>query len=304
MGSMMRGLLYILALFAVLFPCSCGRLGGLSCSGRPCKEQGLMDQAMGLVKERKYKEAHELYKKVLDVCPGWSEALFRAGVVEYILGDYEQAVKHLSAAAKKDPSNADIWSRLGEACMQAKRYKEAARAYERAFRAVPRSEFREKQGRAELLAGDAKKARKVFESVVLEDPTSYGSLFFLGNIWRDEGHAEKASRYYEAAIKIRPVLVEAYINLASIRYSQGRYQDAVDLLERAMKEVPMDAPSDPSVRYNLGLSYLKLGNNEKAREHFGAFIVLSPEGKNAKEVKGILERLSGAEGKDGGNENR
>lgn len=262
-----------------------------SCRGKECEKPEALEQARRAFAEKKYEDVYALYEEVARACPKSGEALINLGVLDLMSQRYDKAIERFSSRLRIEPSDAGTWRRLAEACMRAKRYGEAARAYGRAYELTKDLSYRELEGQAALSAGDRDKARGIFESVLLEDPLRHGALFFLGNIHREGGALDKAARFYEAAIRIKPAMVEAYINLASIRYGEGRYEDAVGLLEKAMKEVPLDAPGDPMVRYNLGLAYLKLGDKDKAVENFRRFLALSPEGKNAKEVRETLARL-------------
>ncbi len=281
----------MLASLVTAIATSCAIVTFSSCSSKDCHDEETMQEAAALYQEKRYEDAYRLYKKISMRCPQLAEAHFRLGLIDVIQRNFGQAADHFREVVKRDPGNVTAWRQLAEACSKTRRFKEAAQAFARVYELSHDIQFKEKQGQALLSNGDTDGAKKIFESAVLEDPTNHGSLFYLGNIYRQQGNIDKASRYYEAAIKIKQAMVEAYINLASIRYSQGRYQDAVDLLEKALEEVPLDAPNDPMVRYNLGLSYLKLGNTQKALEHFDKFLALSPEGKNAKEVKEVVQRL-------------
>lgn len=262
---------------------------------RECPTEARLVEAVGLVGANRLDEANEIYREILSACPESAEALFRLGVLEFMKSDYEGAAHHFSESLRHDPMNADAWQRLGRTRLKQHRFKEAAQAFGESSKIQPDMSVKLKEGSAYLAAGDTNAAGRVFESMILQDPSQHGALYFLGNIYRAEGDTEKAAGFYEAAIKLQPSLVEAYVNLASIRYSQGRYDEAASLLERTLVEVPFSAPQDPIVRLNLGLCYVNLEKHEKARGHFEAFLKLSPEGEKAEKVRAILMDLKGSE---------
>ena len=246
------------------------------------------------MRANRHDEANELYREILSTCPESPEALFRLGVLEFMISDYEGAAHHFSESLRHDRMNADAWQRLGRTRLKQKRFKEAARAFRESFQIQPDMSVKLKEGSFELASGDTNAAKRVFETMIMEDPLQHGALYFLGNIHRAEGETDKAAGLYEAAIEAHPSLVEAYVNLASIRYSQGpRYDEAASLLEKTLVEVPFSAPYDPMVRLNLGLCYVELKNYEKAMGHFEAFLKLSPEGEKAEKVRAILEGSQG-----------
>jgi tetratricopeptide (TPR) repeat protein len=285
----MAGIVLFLVPTLCLFPaCTSSESGSQKAK---CAAEGRLEEALGLVSANRHDEAYELYEEILESCPESPEALFRLGVLEFMKSDYEGASQHLTESLRHDPMNADAWQRLGRARLKQERFKEAAQAFRESFEIEPNMAVKQKEGSAELAAGDRDAARRVFEAMILEDPLQHGALYFLGNIHRAEGDTNKAARFYEAAIKIHPSIVEAYVNLASIRYSEGRYDEAASLLEKTLIEVPYSAPFDPMVRLNLGLCYVNLKDYENATGHLEAFLELSPDGENAEKVRGILREL-------------
>jgi tetratricopeptide (TPR) repeat protein len=256
-----------------------------------CAEGARLEEAARLVRANRHDEAYALYKRIVSTCPDSPEALLHLGVLEFMKSNYSGAAHYFSESLRHDPMNADTWQRLGRTRLKLHRFKEAAQAFRQSFEIEPDMSVKLKEGSAELEAGDTDKARIIFESMILEDPLQHGALYFLGNIHRAEGYTDKAARFYEAVIKLHPSTVEAYVNLASIRYAEGRYDEAASLLEKTLVEVPLSAPYDPMVRLNLGLCYLHLKDDEKAKGHFQGFLNLSPEGENAEKVKAILKNL-------------
>ena len=256
-----------------------------------CAAEARLEEALGLVKANRHDQAYELYEEIVSFCPESAEALFHLGVLEFMKSDYEGAAHHFSESLRHDPMNADAWQRLGLTRLKQQRFKEAAEAFGESFEIEPDMSVKLKEGSAELAAGDRDTARRIFETMILEDPLQHGALYFLGNIHRAEGDAHRAARFYEAAIKLHPSLVEAYVNLASIRYADGRYDEAASLLEKTLVEVPLSAPSDPMVRLNLGLCYLQMKDHEKAKENLRVYMKFAAEGEDKDKVRGILNQL-------------
>ena len=69
-----------------------------------------------------------------------------------------------------------------------------------------------------------------------------------------------ALRYLDSAVTHGATTPQTYEQLASLRMQAGQYQEAVDLLERGIKQVPYDA-----LLYRfLGSSYIALRKNSEA----------------------------------------
>ncbi len=248
-----------------------------------------LTEGMRLIRRGEYEAAEKVYRGVLVADPSNAEALFRMGVLCSLKKDHRGAEAYFRRSVESDGANPAAWRRLGECRMKLGDFGEAAHAFEKAFELTKEREWRVREGVAWLKAGEAGKARRIFEALILDDPGDYHAIYYYGNALLRLGEKAHAARCYAAAIRIRPVLVEAYVNLASIRYGEGRYAEAVRLLEKTLDVAPKSAPFDPAVRYNLGLAAWRAGEREKARENFEAYLRVCPNCPDAAEVKRIIQ---------------
>jgi type II secretory pathway predicted ATPase ExeA/Flp pilus assembly protein TadD len=120
--------------------------------------------------------------------------------------DTDQAKNLLNKAAKVDPQNAMVWYDLGKLYTHTKDYSKAIESY--------------------LIAADL-------------DPASADTFFNLGFNYaavKDYVHAEKM---FQRATELEPpYLDEAIFNLAMVQYKQGKKQQCVENLEKAIKVNP------------------------------------------------------------------
>lgn len=249
----------------------------------------LLDRGLALIQAGDYGSARSVYAEVLAREPENPEALYRMGILSFLNRDFSGAASYLEAALKADPARQDAWKRLGDVYTKLERFKEAARSYGRACRIEYRRSIREREGLAWLSARDLERARKIFESLLLEDPRDSHAAYYLGNVLLAMGDPAHAERCYQAAILLKPDLVEAYVNLASIRFNEGKFTEAAGLLEKTFEVSPQSAPYDPKVLLNLGLSLWKAGERQKAETHFKKYLGLCPQCAKAAEVKSLLD---------------
>lgn len=73
-----------------------------------------------------------------------------------------------------------------------------------------------------------------------------------------------------------------------VTYNQGRYQEAIELMEKALK---MDNTNTKAL-YFLGRAYQRLGDNEKAREYYNKIINDFPESERVAEATRRLNELN------------
>lgn len=95
------------------------------------------------------------------------------------------------------------------------------------------------------------------------------ALFYVA-----EGEDEQAEKHFRHALNSNPGFSQARNNYAAYLYDKGRYDDAIEQLERVVKDYQY------SRRYtsyeNLGICYLKVGRKDDAVKMFNRALQLNP----------------------------
>ena len=111
----------------------------------------------------------------------------------------------------------------------------------------------------------------------------------LGNVYRDQGHLDKATVEYNKAIEIDPSFPFAYQNLAAIYAGQGDLASAALMLEKVKKL----RPQEPRVYYNLALIYLAQRKDELALENLKIALSLAANDPEAlAQIKAVLGKIA------------
>jgi len=88
-----------------------------------------------------------------------------------------------------------------------------------------------------------------------------------------EGDKSQTEKYFQKALSSNPDFSQARNNYAAFLFQEGRIDDAIEQLERVVKDYHYDR------RYtayeNLGLCYLKTGDKEKAEHSFNRALKLN-----------------------------
>jgi 4-amino-4-deoxy-L-arabinose transferase-like glycosyltransferase/Tfp pilus assembly protein PilF len=99
------------------------------------------------------------------------------------------------------------------------------------------------------------------------------AYYTLATIYGDEGNSTLQERYYRKAIAEDTTLSEAYNNLGLMLASQGRFDDALQVLSEGLDRMRYDA----ILQYNTGYVAMKAGRLDLAKIMFQAVLENIPD---------------------------
>lgn len=214
---------------------------------------------------------------------GTAQSLLKAGRVT-------EALKTVDAALQKRPNDPALHHFRGQICFRTTRYAEAEASFKR----------------------------------VLEiDPYFTDAHNFLGAVYQELGRSADAEREYQVALQnpTYPTPEKVYLNLGLLYADQGRQHEAVDALRKSVEINPkyyqghyelagvLDGlgklseaareyeVAEPGYRYigdyyyRLGLTYMRLGERDKARASLSRVLDIAPGTENAAQADQLLEAL-------------
>jgi len=127
---------------------------------------------------------------------------------------------------------------------------------------------------------------KMESSKNLDAATEY---FLYGRALEKMEMYGEALRLYQESLRIKPDLLDAYINLGQLNYKLGRYIDAIDAYSQALRI----QPDEPDIYNKLGTVHLIRGEYTNALDAFKTAIALDPENSTAHFNLGIAHFLNG-----------
>ncbi|HXZ16168.1 MAG TPA: tetratricopeptide repeat protein, partial [Roseiarcus sp.] len=186
------------------------------------------------------------YESVPAGSPLHEDAEIQAALVLDNDGRSEEAIKRLEALVEANPHDAEALSALAGVQRSAKKYKEAAAAYDKAIAAVgiPARDnwtlfyFR---GICYERAKEWPKAEEDFKKALELFPEQPLVLNYLGYSWVDQGvNLDEAFKMLRRAVELRPN--DGYIvdSLGWAHFKLGHYEEATQTLERAVDLKPSD----------------------------------------------------------------
>jgi len=220
-----------------------------------------------------------------------AEATRNVGEAYLAGGNLLAALRELKKAEGFDPEDHITQYDIGMVYYYRERYDQAIPHFEKAIQLKP--DFAPAingLGNAYSANGDWDKAIEAYQKII--EDVFYGTPHFaLSNMalaYYQKSDYARAEKYFLEALKLSPDFVNALGGLATTYMVQGRYEEAVQKLERAVRK----EPKLPQLHFELGKAYRGLGNTGKARDEFLRAAQLAPDSPLADDAQRELKTLS------------
>ena len=210
-----------------------------------------------------YGRALQFFERAAELDANYPEAWYQAGFCYGVLGRHQDALKASKQAARLRPEWAEAHVNIGASSYALSQYKEAADAYKQALRLEDSADTQYSLGLTlnklnrtdeEILAYRRAITIKPDHANALE---RLGAAYFKQRRWADSVTAYEQLKTYKPDAKTYNALGESYFEL-------NKPDDSLQAFNSALGY----DPEFDKARYNLGRTYLKLGNNEMARVQY------------------------------------
>ncbi|MFO1249506.1 MAG: tetratricopeptide repeat protein [Alphaproteobacteria bacterium] len=121
--------------------------------------------------------------------------------------------------------------------------------------------------------GDVTAAERLYQQILLLEPSSFAPRHMLGVIRFQQGRAEDAADLISAALKQNPKVADAWINLGHVQASLGRREDAAESYGRALTL----APGQVEILHNRGNLLREMKRFDAALADYDAALALRPD---------------------------
>jgi tetratricopeptide (TPR) repeat protein len=210
-----------------------------------------------------YARALQFFERVVELDANYAEAWYQAGFCHGVLGRHQDALKASKQAARLRPEWSEAYVNIGASSYALGQFKEAGDAYRQALRIedTPETQYalgltlgRLNRTDEEILAYRRTIAMKPDHSNALE---RLGAAYFKQKRWADSASAFEQLKTYKPDARTYNSLGESYLEL-------NKPDDSLQAFNSALGY----DPEFDKARYNLGRTYLKLGNNDMARVQY------------------------------------
>ena len=200
-------------------------------------------------------------------------------------GNYDSAIAITDQAIQKDSDVAELWDIKAILHFENEDTVTAIKAFEKAINIYPLPEYLISLG---TLYAQTKnpKALMIADALVIGDraKAQREAIFIKGLYYNYTGNKKKAIILFDSCIHIDYTYMFAYREKAIALYDEGKYEQAVDVLTRA---VTIQNNFDEGY-YWLGMSFEKLNRKDEAIESYQKALMYDKDFVEAQEA---LQRL-------------
>lgn len=220
-----------------------------------------------------------------------AEATRNLGEAYLAGGNLLAALRELKKAESLDPADHITQYDIGLVYYYRERYDQAIPHFERAIQLKPNfAPAINGLGNAYSAKGDWDRAIEAYQKII--EDVFYGTPHFaLSNMalaYHQKKDYAQAEKHFLEALKLSPDFVNALGGLATTYMAQGRFEEAAQKLERAVRKEPKLA----QLHFELGKAYRALGDTAKARDELLRASQLAPDSPLADDAQRELKTLA------------
>ncbi len=234
-------------------------------------------------------KALERVNQQIAKAPTNSNYYLMLGVLQYNQKDYPAAEKSFQVALQLSARNNDAWRFLGQSQATRGAVEQTLVTYQKWADAMTGEPLPYVlMGQIYDEKGDWKKAQEFYTKALARDTDNPIAANNLGYSMLEHGGDVNLALSYGLTARKASQNAPAFADTVGwAYYRKGQYQLAAYVLEDAVKRLP----TDPSLRFHLGLSYQKLKQWDKAQAELKKALELDSKSPQADEARKALQEV-------------
>lgn len=228
-----------------------------------------MQEAVGLHRQGKLREAERLYTRILKAAPEHFDALHLLGSLKAQAGHMGEALRLISAALKLNPRAPDALINQANVLHALKRHDEALACLDKAL-AINPGDLQAQANRASalLILGRPQEALDLLHQVLARAPRDVDALLNRGGAYAALGRNTEALADFDAALALAPHHPGALYNRGNALLDLDRPAEAIAAYDRALASLP----AHPASWNNRGRALQALNRHDEAVASFAKAI--------------------------------
>jgi tetratricopeptide (TPR) repeat protein len=215
----------------------------------------LMAQGLASHREGKFKEAEQVYRKIIEQDPDNVDVLRLLGLVVFVSNREYEAEKYLRKALSLAPDFVDALIDLGNVYKEGHRLEEAIECFKKAIAINPGAV------KAHFLLGSTLApasltidAIQAYRSALELKPDHTGAYLGLGHVLKTVGDLDEAIAAYRKCIELNPDNGEAYWSLSNLK--TYKFDDAdIDEMQKRVQNPDLEEKSKVGFSFTLAKAF-------------------------------------------------
>ncbi len=203
------------------------------------------------------------FEKAVETDPAYPEAWYQAGFCYGVLGRHTDALKASKQAVKLRPDWAEALANVGASNFALGQYKDAVDAYRQSLKIEDSPDTQYALG---LTFGKMNRTDEeilAYKRAIAQKPDHAGAIDKLGAAYFKLKRYSESAAAYEQLRSYRPD-AKTYNSLGESYFEIGKVQESQEAFTNALGY----DPDFDRARFNLGRSYVKMGNADMARVQY------------------------------------
>ncbi len=238
----------------------------------------LVDVYKAMGEEKNKPEIIAVLKEILNFDPGDERALIELGLFYFNTKDYQNADDIFAALGREIRENPGLVVNIAQTLMPEHRYQDAATILSQIRKTLPgNANINFFLGMAYEGLEKPGKAIEYYLKVTPDHSQYKKTILSIAFLYRDMNRTVEAIRFLEQHHRQSPADIDITSYLASFYQENNRYDIAVTMLQRALKEIP----NNTALLFKLGVVLDTAGERRQSIETMKIIIRLDPKHASA-----------------------
>ncbi|XP_064794598.1 protein O-mannosyl-transferase TMTC1-like isoform X2 [Oncorhynchus masou masou] len=243
--------------------------------------------------QKRFAEANEVYLQGIESCPDSSDLHNNYGVFLVDTGEGALAAAHYQHAVRLKPAHYVAMVNLGRLLRSSNENKEAESWYKKALQVTRKVDILTPLGALYYNTGRYEEALQVYREAATLQPESTDIWLALAQVLAMAGRSKEAEKMTLGIISKQGSCIECYRLLSAIYSKRGNYTEALDALDKALLQNPIDMSVRAELHFSKGNQLREMNQLDRAFESYKLVVELKPDQSQAWMNMGGIQHIKG-----------
>uniref|UniRef100_A0A8C7DQQ1 dolichyl-phosphate-mannose--protein mannosyltransferase n=1 Tax=Oncorhynchus kisutch TaxID=8019 RepID=A0A8C7DQQ1_ONCKI len=242
--------------------------------------------------QKRFAEANDVYLQGIESCPDSSDLHNNYGVFLVDTGEFRW-VAHYQHAVRLKPVHYVAMVNLGRLLRSSSENKEAESWYKKALQVTRKVDILTPLGALYYNTGRYEEALQVYREAATLQPDSTDIWLALAQVLAMAGRSKEAEKMTLGIISKQGNCIECYRLLSAIYSKRGNYTEALDALDKALLQNPIDMSVRAELHFSKGNQLREMNQLDRAFESYKLVVELKPDQSQAWMNMGGIQHIKG-----------